>query len=287
MMAGRRAAILIRPCMIELKRLIRPGVVVSIVGHVGILLLGLLYFGAGASSFKSMPQDAMVVDIVPPDEAPRFAGAPSELRSSGSEVSSKSADAITARPPPKPVAQSPQKQPRDPQQKAPQPTAQPQPAQAAAAQAEIASESPPAPAEPQPEETPDQTSTAETFAELALIGGRLGGGFAAPPIGTVQAAYDFTAPFRERVSSCSSLPAGVDTGDKISVSLRVSLNRDGTLASTPQALSPIASPKVRALMQGAVDALQKCQPYTMLPADRYKDWKTLDLIFFPLNFSGG
>jgi hypothetical protein len=32
--------------------------------------------------------------------------------------------------------------------------------------------------------------------------------------------------------------------------------------------------------------LQKCPPYTMLPADKYKLWKKLDLVFYPLNFFG-
>jgi hypothetical protein len=269
--------------MIGLKRFIRPGVVISVIGHVAALMLGLVFVGAGANSFKSMPQDAMLVDIMPPDEAPRYAGTPSELRSSGSETSAQSAN-DAAQAPPKPTTPSPPQQQRprsntqhDRQAKA-QP--QPQPAQAETTEAEIVSE-------PPPEETPDQTTTAETFAELALLGGRLGGGFAAPPVGTVQPGYDFTLSFRERVSSCSSIPAGTDVGDKISVSLRVSLNRDGTLASPPQLLRPIASPKERALMEGAIEALQKCQPYTMLPADRYKDWKSIDLTFFPMNFSGG
>jgi hypothetical protein len=273
--------------MIGLKRLIRPGVVISVIGHVAALMLGLSF--VGASSFKSVPQDAMVVDIVPPDEAPRYSGTPSELRSSGSEVAEQSANVSAAQPPPKRSTQSPQqeRQRATMQHDARQAAAQPQPTRAETTQAEIASEAPPAPAEPQPEETPDQTTTAETFAELALIGGRLGGGFAAPPIGTVQQGYDFTLMFRERVSSCSSMPPGMDTSDRTSVTLRVAFNRDGTLASTPQALSPIASPKEVALMQSAIEALEKCQPYTMLPANRYKDWKSIDLTFFPMNFLGG
>ena len=40
-------------------------------------------------------------------------------------------------------------------------------------------------------------------------------------------------------------------------------------------------------MESAINALQKCQPYTMLPAAKYKQWKTLDLVFSPLNFGGG
>ena len=284
--------------MIGLKRFIRPGVAISVIGHVGALVLGLLF--VGANSFQSMPQDAMLVDIVPPDEAPRLEGTPSDLRLSGSEVSSKSnsASAAAQPPPPKPAAQSPQQQQQNsnPHDNARQAMAQPRMAQAETAQAERAqpesaqiqtSEPPPAPPEPHPEETADQPSTSETFARLALLGGRLGGGFNAPPIGVVQPAYDFTAPFRQRVSSCSALPAGIDATDKIRVKLRVFLNRDGTLASPPQLIEPIASPLGQELMQSAVNALQKCQPYTMLPAERYKDWKTLDLIFFPLNFLGG
>jgi hypothetical protein len=32
--------------------------------------------------------------------------------------------------------------------------------------------------------------------------------------------------------------------------------------------------------------LQACQPYTMLPADRYGEWNVLDLTFTPQDFSG-
>lgn len=288
--------------MIGLKRYIRPGLVISAIGHVTFLALGLHF--VGANTFKSIPPDAMVVDIVMPNEAPRFEGTPSDLRSSGSDSSTKSesAGAVAQSAPPKPAAQSRQQtqEPSKPQHNARQALAQPQTAQAEIAAAETAntetaqpemaqsktSEPPPAPPQPHPEEMRDQPSAAATMAQLALLGGRLGGGFAAPAINTNKAAYDFTAPFRERVSSCSDRPAGVDPGDKISVVLRVSLSRDGTLASPPQLLEPIASAKEQALMQTAINALQRCQPYTMLPADRYKQWKTLDLVFYPLNFLG-
>ena len=87
--------------MIGLKRFIPPGLVVSVVGHAGALLLGLVF--VGANTFESMPPesippDAMVVDVVPADEAPRFEGTPSNLRSSGSEVPTKSDSASTAAP---------------------------------------------------------------------------------------------------------------------------------------------------------------------------------------------
>jgi hypothetical protein len=244
-----------------------------------------------------MPPDVMVVDIVPPNEAPRLEGTPSDLRSSGSE-SSNNANTAAQPPPPKPPAQSPQKlqQRADPQRDARQAKAQPRtswpdtahPETAQPETAEIqASEPPPDQRQPHREEAPDQPGAAEMVAELALVGGRLGGGFQAPAVNAVQAAYDFTAPFRERVSSCSAMPAGVDAGDNIKIALRVSFSPDATLASTPQLLEPIASGKEKALMQGAINALQKCQPYTMLMVEKYKRWKTLDLIFYPLNFLGG
>jgi hypothetical protein len=44
--------------MIGLKRFIRPAFIVSVIGHVGALLLGLLF--VGANSFESTPPEAMV-----------------------------------------------------------------------------------------------------------------------------------------------------------------------------------------------------------------------------------
>ena len=153
------------------------------------------------------------------------------------------------------------------------------------AQSEESEPTPDTPPQP-PEEAPDQPNPAEMMARFALVGGPLGGGFAAPPINAMQAAYDFTVAFRERVSSCSTLPAGIGSTERIKVSLRVFLNRDGTLAQQPQLLEPSATEKQLALMQSSISALEKCQPYTMLPPDKYKVWKKLDLVFYPLNFGG-
>jgi hypothetical protein len=48
-----------------------------------------------------------------------------------------------------------------------------------------------------------------------------------------------------------------------------------------------ASMKGVVLMRGAIRALQECQPYAMLPADRYGEWKVLDLSFTPQDFTDG
>jgi hypothetical protein len=39
------------------------------------------------------------------------------------------------------------------------------------------------------------------------------------------------------------------------------------------------------LMQSAISALHACQPYAMLPVDRYGEWKVIDLSFTPQDFA--
>jgi hypothetical protein len=315
--------------MTRLKRFIRPGFAISAIGHIGALILALLFFYAGADSSRPrpppppaisvdlIPPDAMVADIVPPKETPRLEGTPSDSAVSGSYVlfKSKSANTAAQAPPPKPIAQSPPEH-SDPTHNADPKTSPPLTAQAEMVQAQMAlplaaqadtahpqtpvpetahretaqtqtSEPQPSPPQPDPRDTPpDQSGAEQTLAQLALLGGPLGGGFEAPAIDAPTAAHDFTLAFRERVSACSALPASIGFGDKIAVSLHVSFNPDGTLASPPKSNGTIGSQKERELLQSAVSALEKCQPYTMLPADKYKAWKTLDLIVGPMSFPG-
>jgi hypothetical protein len=274
--------------MIGLKRFIRPGIVISVIGHVGALVLGL--FLVGANSLQSITPEAIVVDIVTPEEAPRLSGTPADARTSGTESAFKSHGADTGTQPPQREQQ--QRQSPNPQREAHPPSAQTaQPPQPQTEHAEIAQPltaeiQPSEPPQPHPEENPDQLNVAEMLAQLALAGGQFGGGFAAPPVDTNKPGYDFTAPFRERVSSCSMLPPGIAPNEKIVVVMRVLFNRDGTLASPPRPLLPILTDKQQALMESSIDALQKCQPYIMLPADKYKLWKKLDLTFYPMSFLG-
>jgi len=272
--------------MAGLKRFIRPSLLISVLAHAGVLAAGLFF--VSASSYETVPPDAMVVELVTPKEAPRLSGTPSELRTSGSEVpAGLNSPSRAARPTPKvpqPSRSAPSGGPETGQAERAQLGKElPEAAQAETAHAELA---PIKMSEPQPdsEETPDQPETAEQIAQLALAGGALGGGFQAPPVDTDRRAFDFTVLFRERVSSCSALPAGISPDEKVSVVLRVYFNRDGTLASPPQPLEPIVSAKQQALMEGSISALQRCQPYTMLPQDKYKLWKKVDLTFYPMNF---
>ena len=130
-------------------------------------------------------------------------------------------------------------------------------------------------------QTPEQSPIAEAVAEYLALGGPLGGGFAAPAVDTYLTGDDWTAEFRERVSACSKVPEEVGADNKVAVTMRLFLNRDGTVASPPRLLVPAPSAKQQALMESAVDALERCQPFTMLPPEKYKQWKTMVVYVTP------
>jgi hypothetical protein len=90
---------------------------------------------------------------------------------------------------------------------------------------------------------------------------------------------------RRHLKSCSKLPAALSPSDNVAVKLRVQLTPSGRLAAEPALIEGTASMKGVRLMQGAIAALSACQPYAMLPTERYGEWKTLDLSFTPHDFN--
>jgi hypothetical protein len=293
--------------MIGSKRFIRAGFVFSVVGHVGGLLLGMFFIGIGA--VPPPPPEAMTVEIVSSSEAPKIEtpptentlvdGTPLDSTSSGSELSSDADKGSATAEPPQPKSAVPSLQQArarsNPQRsaslaEAPLPSAAPdEPQPETQPQASEPLLPPPASTvepQPRPEEAANQPNVSEMFAmPLALPGGRLGGGFDAPASHPAMLPHDDIAAFRARVSSCSRLPAGID--ENVKIVLRVSFKRDGTLASQPELLDASLSPDVLPLMQTAVNALERCQPFSELPPDKYKKWKTLNLVVSPLALSGG
>ena len=281
--------------MIGFKRYIRSGLIVSVIGHLGGVIVALL--SVSPNAFRAPPPDAMVVEVVTPNELPRFEGTLSKLYSSGSETPSP-ADGkgpVTQAPPPKPRAQTEQEtqqRPIPPHQT--QEATAPRPSAPEATQAELVRTGKTEPekqnksserqlaASPPTEQSPEQPNIAEEVRQYVALGGPLGGGFAAPPVDTNVLGYDWTAPFRESVGMCTKRPEGVEPDDKFHIKVRISFNRDGTLASPPRLLVPAPSAKQRALMERVVDALQTCQPFTMLPPEKYKQWKTMEVYVTPL-----
>jgi outer membrane biosynthesis protein TonB len=111
--------------------------------------------------------------------------------------------------------------------------------------------------------------------------------FDGPATDAADIASTLVAAFRRHLKTCSKLPASLSGADDVKVKLRVLMTPDGRLAAEPILIEASASMKGPLLMQGAIRALQACQPYAMLPADRYGEWKVLDLSFTPQDFTSG
>ncbi|MGB8397440.1 MAG: hypothetical protein WCE35_01400, partial [Bradyrhizobium sp.] len=115
-------------------------------------------------------------------------------------------------------------------------------------------------------------------------GDKAGDNFDAPANQAADIASSLVAEFRHHLRTCSKLPGSLATSDDVKVRLRVFMTPDGRLAADPVLIEASASIKGPLLMQGAISALQACQPYAMLPVDRYGEWKVLDLSFTPRDF---
>ena len=109
--------------------------------------------------------------------------------------------------------------------------------------------------------------------------------FDAPATEAADIANNLVAEFRRHLKTCSKLPASLTSADDVKVKLRVLMTPEGRLAAEPILIEASASMKGPLLMQGAIRALSACQPYAMLPTDRYGEWKVLDLSFTPRDFS--
>lgn len=161
------------------------------------------------------------------------------------------------------------------------------------AQPQQAAPSPPQPAQSperqQPAAGPDVPPAPEpdlTVKYGVLLGLPDGDGGASAFKSAALAPLDIAA-FKRHLKSCSRLPASVAPGDQVKVVLRVMMAPGGRLLAEPEVMEAKNSKKAPALMRAAVDALNACQPYTMLPPDKYDEWKMLDLVFTPADFTGG
>ncbi|CAM5368638.1 Protein TolA OS=Afipia felis OX=1035 GN=NCTC12722_01856 PE=4 SV=1 [Afipia felis] len=262
--------------IIETDWLRRAGGAASIMAHVA--LLALIVFGSGVRLFDTAPPPAIDVELVPakdaPAETPGGLSLPSLETPKGDDSKpddSKQNDAKAD----EPKAEQPDIAKPDDQLATPAP---------ATSAPEIAAPAPEPPALPQavitgaPVVTPDVMSQyGDPF---------LSGGFT-PDKDAADLKADVVAAFRAHLKSCLKLPAGVSPADDARIVLRVSLKRDGRLAATPALMAAKATPTGPLLMKAAIHALEACQPYAMLPAEKYKEWRELDLEFTPAEFQPG
>jgi hypothetical protein len=97
---------------------------------------------------------------------------------------------------------------------------------------------------------------------------------------------EIIAELRRHLRSCAKLPAGVSPTDNVNIKLRAVFATDGTLARPPILIQAPPSAKGVAIVKSAMSALESCQPYKMLPANLYEEWKVMDLPFSPRDFGG-
>ena len=271
----------------ELRRIIPTDITASAIVHVSLLTLVLLF--SEVHPFGAVTAEQIPVEIVTPQDLAERQAPPEQPPAENKPESAPTPQpdfslldkpaAATAPPPaaaPAPVSR-PQKQAALATPRAAQPPSQP---------AALAYKS------PEPDVSikyqvllglpPDLSPMAPAPAQAHNKGDD---NFDAPATESADIASTLIAAFRRHLKTCSKLPASLSGADDVKVKLRVVMTPDGRLATEPILIEASASMKGPLLMQGAIRALQACQPYAMLPADRYGEWKVLDLSFTPQDFS--
>ncbi|MDO8977840.1 MAG: cell envelope biogenesis protein TolA [Afipia sp.] len=278
----------------------RTGAAISVAAHVAALTACLVL--AGVRPFDPTTAEAITVDIVTPDEAPPLPKEPDKYdfptldEKSQEQAEQKTQQQASPEQTPTPApAPSPTSNPKQDSQQAAlqqQATEQPKPAEQAKPaeppQQQSQPQSPPPPAASQPEvptAAPDITSKFGMMFTLPAAGAA--GDFDAKATAAANINVEDAAALRAHLKTCSILPKSVAPSDNVRIVLRVAFQRDGKLAAEPLLIEASASEKGPALMRSAMDALEKCQPYAMLPADSYDQWRMLDLSFSPKDFKGG
>jgi hypothetical protein len=243
------------------------------------------------TSPQSQPQANPAQATTKAQQDARRSESPASSSAEGQESGKAPSQQQQASPPPQQASPPPQQSSSTPPQ-TPPPQAQPPQAQPANAQ--------PVQTPPQmkgaatdggmggDQGTDTQTNVANLFSmPLALPDGRLGGAFDAPAIEAAKIERSSIDAFRERIKSCAMLPPGISPSDRVSLVIRVALKPDGRLAGQPILIEASASPKGPALMQSLFAGLTKCQPFNMLPADKYQEWRSLDIRFTPQDLGQG
>src|SRR6266566_3234891 len=92
---------------------------------------------------------------------------------------------------------------------------------------------------------------------------------------------------RARLRECWNPPAGATNAEKLKVPILIRFKQDGTLASPPQPESAAADSFMQAMIDSAVRATIRCQPYTMLSPAKYDLWKEIVVDFSLDGMFGG
>ncbi len=94
-----------------------------------------------------------------------------------------------------------------------------------------------------------------------------------------------------QIRECWNVPVGAPTPEKLIVQVRVFLTRDGSLAQPPLLEPPTraaaaSNPYMRTAAEAALRAVNVCEPYKLLPPDRYDQWREIVMTFDPSRMIG-
>ena len=94
---------------------------------------------------------------------------------------------------------------------------------------------------------------------------------------------------RQRLAQLWSPPAGAKDPQELVVVFRIKLNRDGRIAPGPwpQLVASGNTAHAIAARESAARALNRGQPYDMLKAEHYEQWKDSEITFDPREMFGG
>jgi len=275
----------------ELRQVVSAGITASAIAHLSVLVLVILL--SEVHPFATVTAEPITVDLVSPEELkpaldqqeplaiqepltiPKITPFDSFNLGSQSASSPPAAPAAAAPPPAQPRQQAAPTTPGSNRQ-----------------QADARSQPP----SPQPAYTPPEPDPTVKYHVLLGLPPELpveppsksDDGVEAPASKAADIGAGIKTEFRRHLRTCSKLPGSVAPSDDVRIKLQVFMTPEGRLAAEPKGLEgnhPLD--KGPALMQSAIAALQACQPYTMLPPQRYGEWKVLDLVFTPRDFVGG
>ena len=289
----------------------RVGFALSAIVHLAILLVVYVAF-ANPRLFGQTPTETIAVDIVPADEVPPAKEEQLKIdlpvdrleQKAESPPPPRSRPASPRRPKQRRARRQSRKRKRRKQAPPPKPdaketkqAAQPQPSTAPAqpsqpdqtrAGQQMAANAAPSPQQQQPDPfAPDAVPKPLYFPTLQNLE-------------QWAADYDFDAladsaaaltradiaAFREHLEKCWKPPAALAQSPKLQAVLRIALKPDGAMAAEPILVKASASAQGPALVDTATRALRQCQPFGFLPADKYSEWKILELSFTPRGLGG-
>lgn len=257
---------------------LRNCLVISVAIHVVIMLW--LMLGPGARTFGPANADPILVDLVAPQDVPKSEAAKTETQEAKTEqpkTEELRSEKPKSEPPP---ARKPEPKTASPKSGSPKPEPpktvveadQPPPQSNSINDAKTAPDS--------AEE--ERAATAARLAWMLNLPTDTVTSLAAPPSEEKSnLAREEVAAFKAQVSRCWVAPAGMPNTPDATIVMRIALKPNGTLGAAPELIAAPAAINGNPLKESAKSALQKCQPYTALPAAKYQDWKILDMSFTP------